>query len=637
MANNNRVDIELGIKTSRTAFRKTQVMLGRLSRKLREMSANLSRMGSKAIAFGKNLTRSLTLPIGLAGGAILKVAGDFQSAMNILEAKTGATKDELIGLRGEAQRLGKITQFTASQVAEGMIELAKAGLKPKQIMDSIGASLDFAVASGLSLAEVSAAMADTFGQFSLSSTRARDVADLFTKSSDSATTNVLELAEAMSKAGASSNVVGNSMEDTFAVLTALANVGQKASISGTALSNAFVFLGKRGKSTVDTLTKLGINIDDIVDKNGRLKVAFSDVLIQLGKSNASLVDMINIFDVRAGRTLAGAVKNFGKVEEAVRNIGQAAGNAEKQSKTVMKGFNGAVKELISALEALAIAIADSGILDFVTKILKKITGLIRAMSTLDPRILAIGSAIAGALAIIGPMTIAIGGLIKVMAMLGIVAAASWAAMLGPIAIVLGTIAVLAGALYLLYDDFKAFKEGRVSVMGWILKKSREFGTEIGTKYRKEIQSFVRSISDAWDYAKDAANTVFDYIDDRINRMFDLFVSGFEYVKNSLTLTYDFGKALISNVLGSFGFDFMGTPSNAIGAGTPRIYGTGNSSTSNSASTTVSPTINVTVGQTGSNIYADAYNLGADIGMKVKDILADLFGDANEKLKPSTEQ
>ena len=62
--------------------------------------------------------------IGTAG---LKVATDFEKAMSDVQAITGATGDDFEQLRNTAIDLGATTAFSAGEVAEAMIEMAKAG------------------------------------------------------------------------------------------------------------------------------------------------------------------------------------------------------------------------------------------------------------------------------------------------------------------------------------------------------------------------------------------------------------------------------------------------------------------------------------------------------------------------------
>ena len=56
-------------------------------------------------------------------------------------------------LTGKAKKLGQETRFTASQVAEGMIELGKLGFSPDEINAAIQPMMNLASATGTDLAQ----------------------------------------------------------------------------------------------------------------------------------------------------------------------------------------------------------------------------------------------------------------------------------------------------------------------------------------------------------------------------------------------------------------------------------------------------------------------------------------------------
>lgn len=77
----------------------------------------------------------------------------FDDKMRMLRAVTSASAAEFDKLTGKAKKLGQETRFTASQVAEGMIELGKLGFSPDEINAAIQPMMNLASATGTDLAQ----------------------------------------------------------------------------------------------------------------------------------------------------------------------------------------------------------------------------------------------------------------------------------------------------------------------------------------------------------------------------------------------------------------------------------------------------------------------------------------------------
>jgi TP901 family phage tail tape measure protein len=482
----NRILVALGLKFDDSTLDHVRQRIAGLQSNLARTGERFKRFGEGAERVGRSLTGYVSAPLLLAGGAIAKVGGDFEAAMNVLEVKSGAVGAELVALRERAKELGATTQFTAAQAAEGMIEFAKAGLRADQVLQVIGPALDFAVSAQMGLGEVAALTANTLSQFSLEADRAVDVADFLSKAAGASTTTVQDLGEALTYAGSSASAVGMDLRETSAVLAAMANVGIKGSMAGTALANAMIRLAAPSKSALATLKKLGIAHSDYVDSAGRMKKPLQEFLAALNRSGASIGDLVEIFDQRAARAFVGLVGDTSKLAATTDALADAEGNAAKQAAVMMKGFQGALKSLRSAVEGLAIAIADTGLLKFFTRALDGITKLVRGITNLNPRLLRTITIIGGIAALIGPILIGVGLAAKAFGMLAKSAAAGWLAVAAPWLLAIGAVA----ALYLIVDDFIAWLQGRPSFIGHLL---RDVEFQKLEEFRKYFRLWMREI------------------------------------------------------------------------------------------------------------------------------------------------
>ena len=110
--------------------------LDRFKQGMREVNNSLQRIAPKMKQVGQTMTRNVTMPIGLAGVAMLKTAGDFEQGMNKVRAITQASEKDFKALEDQAKELGKTTRFSAREASEGMSFLAMAGFETNEIMSA---------------------------------------------------------------------------------------------------------------------------------------------------------------------------------------------------------------------------------------------------------------------------------------------------------------------------------------------------------------------------------------------------------------------------------------------------------------------------------------------------------------------
>ena len=93
--------------------------------------------GAGMAAVGGFLTAKIAEPIIGIGVSAIKTAASFEKSMNVLTYVTGGTTDTMAKMQEQALQLGADTVFSAGEAADGMVELAKAGMDSEQVMDSI--------------------------------------------------------------------------------------------------------------------------------------------------------------------------------------------------------------------------------------------------------------------------------------------------------------------------------------------------------------------------------------------------------------------------------------------------------------------------------------------------------------------
>jgi TP901 family phage tail tape measure protein len=322
----------LGAKTAAAMTPGTLGATG-LATGLGTVQAGLAGTATKIGAAGKALTgfTLLAVAFGALGG---KAAYDFDTAMRRVGAITGATGKQFDELDALAQKLGRDTEFTAGQAADGMTKLALAGFSVNEIMRAIPGTLRLASAGGFGLAEATGIAADTLRSFGMEVGEVGRVNDVLSKTMTKTNTNLMDLSYAMKYVAPVSAASRVSFEETTAALGQLANAGLKGSLGGTALRGAIVKLEKPTKMGAAVIKDLGLITHDAT---GRL-LPLENIISQLEKTSFSTADAITIFGQRAG---PGFLSLVNQGSEALRVLTQKNKEAGQEVDVTSKalGFN----------------------------------------------------------------------------------------------------------------------------------------------------------------------------------------------------------------------------------------------------------------------------------------------------------
>ncbi|AHK42209.1 putative phage tail protein [Ensifer adhaerens OV14] len=407
---------------------------------------SLKGVGSSMQSLGKTMSLSLTAPIVGFGALTVKTAGDFEAAMNRVDAATGATADEFKAMRDMAVQLGADTSFSASESADAMEMLAKNGLKASQILDgAVAASMQLAAASGSDLSAAADVATDVMMNFGK---EAKDLAPLV----DGITGVLLEskfgfddYRLAMGQAGGVAGNLGVSFEDFNAVIAGTSSAFASGSDAGTSFKTFLTTLVPKSDAAAAAMDELGLKFFNVDGSMKSMTAIAEELKTKMG--GLSDEDMNNkmstMFGTDAMRTAIMLMKTGGAgIDELKTKIGSAS--AEEQAAARLKGFNGELEKLGGAFETLQIAIADSGLLAMVTSFVTMLAGWIDALATSNPELLKWGTILAGLAAVLGPLLITLGAIASAIAAVGL-----------PIAAVVAGLGLLTSAVIAFWPEIQA--------------------------------------------------------------------------------------------------------------------------------------------------------------------------------------
>ena len=325
-----------------------------ISRSVENVGRSISGVGVKMAAMGA----AVGAPMGLA----IKQFASFDDAIRATAAVTGALGPEgaaaLSMLTESARQLGATTSFTATEVANLMTELGRAGFSPTDINDMTGAVLDLSRATGTDATKSAGIMAATLRQFGLGAMDAAKAADVLTETANATFTSVEGLGESLKYAGPVAKSLGVSLEDTTAILGVLGNVGIQGSEAGTALRRLSVISAGAGGKLQELF---GVSN---VDAAGQMKplVQILDEIntvtrdMPVGERTAKMAKAFGLLGITSANVLS---QTAGGVVELAERLKMVDGVAAKTAKAMDAGLGGSMRLARSAVNDTAIEIGSA--------------------------------------------------------------------------------------------------------------------------------------------------------------------------------------------------------------------------------------------------------------------------------------
>ncbi len=344
-----------------------------------------SKMGAQVMSAGEMAGRGMQVMgkgIGAAGLAFAPltaamihgagVAAEFEQQMSAVKAVAGATPEEFEALKRKAKEMGAATQFTGTQSAKAMEELARAGFTVQETLDGIGGVMAAAASDSIPLETSAEILSSTLRGMGIEATKTERVADVLSKASAITNTNMIEMGEAMKFAAPVAKTMGMSLTDTVASIGAMADVGVKGTLAGTALKNAMLQLASPTTAGTAAMEQLGGQLKTTSDGSMDLFGTFATLQKGLGKISdktqqaALLSDIFGLRGVAAFTAWQASVEraeeggnHFTNMQVELEKQFKTGGAAAQMAATRMDNYLGAVEQLSSAAEGFEIEFFES--------------------------------------------------------------------------------------------------------------------------------------------------------------------------------------------------------------------------------------------------------------------------------------
>lgn len=327
--------------------------------KMGKTGAGLVAVAGAAIAVGKKAIQIFAQGFG-------KIA-DFEQANADLSTILGKNVKDIKDLTDSAMSLGRTTEYTASQVTMLQTELAKLGFNESQIRSMQEPILHFATAVGTDLPSAASLAGAALRMFELPASKTEDALGVLAVSTNKSALSFSYLNEALSIVGPVANTFGFSIEDTTALLGALANAGFDASSAATATRNILLNLansnGKLAKS-------LGGSVKTFPDLIEGLKM--------LDEKGIDLATTLELTDKRSVAAFNAFLSGADSAMELRESLDDVDGELQRIADERLNTVQGSIKLLQSAWEGFILQMSGSkgvikSVIDFLTASVTKFT------------------------------------------------------------------------------------------------------------------------------------------------------------------------------------------------------------------------------------------------------------------------
>ena len=482
----------------------------------------------------------------VAASSVLRPGYDFALANSTLQATLGVDKDspEFQSLRTQARSIGDNTAASANDAAQAQIIIAKSGGTADDIRAATPVTLNMSLANNRTMEESAKLLMSTKNAFGLANSQVAHLGDVISATLNKTAADFDGLNDALTYIAPVAKNAGVSVEQTTAMIGALAKEGTTGSMAGTGVRAMLLRVQAPTGEAFKAIKELGVKTSD---SRGNMRPFFT-ILKEMQKSfeknklgTAQQAEYLKtIFGEEAASSAVTLMKGAtsGLLDDLTKTFQQSDGSTGALVKVQQDNLGGDFKELQSAQEAIGTDLYDQ--LDGTLRQLTQDTTAF--LLTVDKWIQA-NPELAGGIA-----RAAVAGLIFVGA-LGAIGLIAWPVMAGINAIIAG-----AG---LLATGFSIAGGAITGALGLItlpvvaVAAAIVAGALLIRKYWEPISAFIAGVAEGFTAAMgpigesfDTLKPVFDWVTEKVKALWGWFGKLLEPVKSTqaeLATAGDMGK------------------------------------------------------------------------------------------------
>lgn len=432
--------------------------------------------------FGLSLAQ-WTAPLAIVGGMGIKVFSDFETVMAEIEARTGATGEQMDKVKQKALDMGAATAFSGTEAANAMLELLASGFSLEETFTALPAVLNAAAAGNLDLGYTADVVTDALAMFNLKAEDSTRVVDALSAGAGASSADIDSLAQGLGNVGPIAAEFNLSIEDTVGILAAFSERGIKGAEAGTQLKSMLVAMTKTTPKVTSMWKSLGIELFTATGAMRPLETIMNELSVAMdGMSDKERINTL--------KTLGGS---YGQLGLSVLTSSDAMGDMntlmakQTDAATVaaarMDTLAGRTESLMGSVETLMINALEPLIENTLKPMIVQATGvvnMINAWAKANPKLVTQITKLAAKLVIAGPILFVVG---KGITLIGI----AIATLFNPVAWLIGAFVLLGGPRVLgkvvdaLGELWTALMSGGAASVQFQTTLVSIFGSELGNQ------------------------------------------------------------------------------------------------------------------------------------------------------------
>lgn len=303
---------------------------------------------------------------GMAATSVLRPGYDFALANSTLQAVTGLDKNsaEFQSLRTQARSIGDTTAASANDAAQAQIIIAKSGGSTDDIKAATPVTLDMSLANNRTMEESAQLLMSTKNAFGLANSQVAHLGDVISATLNKTAADFDGLSDALTYIAPVAKNAGVSVEQTTAMIGALAQEGTTGSMAGTGVRAMLLRVQAPTGEAAKAIKELGVKT---ADSKGNMRPFFT-ILKEMQKSfeknklgTAQQAEYLKtIFGEEAASSAVTLMKaaSKGQLDELTKTFQKSDGSTSALVKVQQDNLGGDFKEFQSASEAIGTDLFD---------------------------------------------------------------------------------------------------------------------------------------------------------------------------------------------------------------------------------------------------------------------------------------
>ena len=381
---------EKGLKTAEDGIKKTEAKF-----------ESFKKAGERLSGVGKGLTAGVTLPIIAIGAAAVAAAMQFESATATIRAGTGATGEDLVGLRKDFDSVFKQVPQNAQEVATAIADLnTRLGLTGEPLQRLTKQMLDLADLTGTQVAPLIASATRVFGDWSVATADQSNTLDLLFKVSQSTGIGIDQLSNKLVQFGAPLRQMGFDIAESAALMGKWEKEGVNAEL---VLGSLRIAIGHFARENIPMREGLDRTIRSIQE---------------LGPGAEASALAMEVFGARAGPDMAAAILEgrfeIDKLMKSIAESPETIAKADDATETFAEQLAVLRNNVTLAIEPIGIKLlgALENIMPQLVAVIERVAGLAEWFGNISPAAQMTILSIVGLVAALGPALIVLGSMLK---------------------------------------------------------------------------------------------------------------------------------------------------------------------------------------------------------------------------------